>query len=263
VGGGGASLGVDTDGNTSCDTAAVYVLGAMADAAEKLDPVGVDRDYYKVDLKKGQAIFLGANSKPDADPYGDAYPDAVMTLYGPDGKTQIAQNDDGASSNNSELFYIVPADGTYCVEVSECYVLFGADVCSAPEIIKNYDYAFSGFELNPAAALVTVDSEPNEKPAQATTVNLVRFPDAPEPIAGYQSIGWGGFSSETDKDTFSYAVQNDFQVDATGRPLCVFSFYQAGVDGNGSTAEMDVTAQVAKKGAPNTILASANVQLWD
>ncbi|MBK9266698.1 MAG: hypothetical protein IPM54_43800 [Polyangiaceae bacterium] len=54
VGGGGAggSQGVDMDGNTSCDTAVPYVLGAMDDAAGKLDPVAVDRDYYKVELKK-------------------------------------------------------------------------------------------------------------------------------------------------------------------------------------------------------------------
>lgn len=262
-GGDGGSSGVDKDGNTSCDSAVAYTLGADDDAAGKLDPVGTDRDYYKVDLKKGQAIFLGANSKPDTDPYGEVYPDAVLTLYGPDGKTQIAQNDDGGSSNNSELLYIVPEDGTYCFEVTECYVLFGADVCSPPEVIKNYDYTFSGFEISPTGPLITVDSEPNETPAEATVVNLVRFPDAPEPIAGYQSIGWGSFANEADKDTFSYAVQNDFQVEADGRALCVFSFYQAGIEGNGSTAEMDVLAQVATKAAPNTIIASANVQLWD
>jgi len=260
---GGGAMGVDMDGNTSCDTAATYVLGAMDDAAGKLDPVGVDRDFYKVDLKKGQAIFLGANSKPDTDPYGETFPDAVLTLFSPDGKTQIAQNDDGSSSNNSELLYIVPEDGTYCVEVTECYVLFGADVCSPPESIKTYDYTFGGFEINPAAALITVDTEPNETAAQATTTNLVAFPDAPEPTVGYQSIGWGGFSSDMDKDTFSFVVQNDFQVQADGRPLCVFNFYQAGIEGNGSTAEMNVLAEVATKAAPNTILASANVQLWD
>ena len=82
--GGGGSAGVDKDGNTSCATAIAYTLGADVDAAGKLDPVGVDRDFYKVDLKKGQAIFLGANSKPDTDPYGETYPDAVLTLYGPD-----------------------------------------------------------------------------------------------------------------------------------------------------------------------------------
>ncbi len=260
---GGGSVGVDMDGNTSCDTAVVYTLGAMDDAAGKLDPVGIDRDFYKVDLKKGQAVFIGANSKPATDPYGETFPDAVLTLYGTDGKTQIGQNDDGGSSNNSELLYIVPEDGTYCFEVTECFVLFGADVCSPPEVIKTYDYTFGGFEIDPAGPLISVDSEPNETPAQATTINLVRFPDAPEPIAGYQSIGWGAFSSETDKDTFSYVVQNDFQVEADGRSLCVFSFYQAGIEGNGSTAEMDVLAQVATKAAPNMIIASANVQLWD
>ena len=260
---GGGAQGVDMDGNTSCDTAVPYVLGAMDDAAGKLDPVAVDRDYYKVELKKGKAILLGANSKPSDDPYGEAYPDSVITLYGPDGKTQIAQNDDGAFSNNSELLYLVPEDGTYCVEVSECYVLFGVDVCASPDGITNFDYTFGGFEINPQAALVSVDSEPNETPAQATPVNMIAFPENEVPPAGYQSIGWGSFGSASDKDTFSFAVQNNFEVPSDGRALCVFNFYQAGTEGNGSTADASVLAQVTTKAAPNQVVALANVQLWD
>ncbi|MBK9266699.1 MAG: hypothetical protein IPM54_43805 [Polyangiaceae bacterium] len=187
----------------------------------------------------------------------------MITLYGPDGKTQIARNDDGAFSNNSELLYIVPEDGTYCIEVSECYVLFGEDVCSLPEFITNFDYTFGGFEINPGAALVSVDSEPNDTPAQSTLVNLVSFPDNEIPPAGYQSIGWGSFASVSDKDSFSFMVQNDFEVPFDGRSLCVFSFYQAGTEGNGSTADANVLAQVSTKAAPNTIIASADVQVWD
>lgn len=261
--GSGGSSGVDEDGNTSCDTAVVLTLGSMNATPGKLDPVGVDRDFYKIDLKKGQVVFLGANSKPDSDPYGETYPDAVLTLFSTDGKTQIAQNDDGASSNNSELYYIVPEDTTYCIEVTDCFVLYGADVCTLPENITTFDYSVSGFEIDPVQALVTVDTEPNETAAQSTPTNLVAFPDAPEPTLGHQSVMWGGFSSETDKDTFSFTVQNDFQVQGTGRPLCIFSFYQAGIEGNGSTADMNVLAEVATKAAPNTIIASANVQLWD
>jgi hypothetical protein len=262
-GGSGGSSGIDSDGNTSCDTAALLTLGSMNTLDGKLAPVGVDRDYYKVDLKKGQVVFLGADSKPEADPYGETYPDAVLTLYGSDEKTQIARNDDGSSSNNSELYYIVPADGTYCIEVTDCFVLYGADVCTLPENITHDDYSVGGIEIDPAQALVTVDAEPNETAAQATATNLVAFPDPPEPTQGHQSVMWGGFSSETDKDTFSFTVQNDFQVQGDGRPLCYFSFYQAGIEGNGSTAEMNVLAQVATKAAPNTIIASADVQLWD
>lgn len=262
-GGSGGAAGVDEDGNTSCATAVAHTLGAMNKTPGKLDPVGIDRDYYKVELKKGQAIVLSAASKPADDPYGDTFPDAVLTLFSADGKTQIAQNDDGAFSNNSELYYIVPEDGTYCVEVTECFVIFGADLCAAPETIKTYDYSFSGFPIEPNQPLVTVDKEPNESATEATPINLVAFPDAPEPTIGYQSTMWGGFSSESDKDTFSFVAKSDYQIEANGRPLCVFNFYQAGIEGNGSTAETDVLAEIATKAAPATIVASANVQLWD
>jgi hypothetical protein len=43
----------------------------------------------------------------------------------------------------------------------------------------------------------------------------------------------------------------------------VFSFYQGGVEGNGSTADTSVLAQVTTKQAPDTVIALANVQLWD
>ncbi len=261
--GGGGSMAVDNDGNTSCDTAVAYVLGAAEDVASKLDPVSVDRDYYKVDLKKGQAILLNANSKPDTDPYGESFPDAVVTLFGPDGKTQIAQNDDGGSSNNSELLYIVPEDGTYCVEVSECYVLFGADVCSPPEGITNFDYTFGGFELNPASPVTSVDAEPNDTAATATPMNLFPFPEPPEAPAVYQTYAWGGFSGLGDQDIFSFTAQNDFTVDPGARPLCIFTFYPAGIEGNGSTADANVLAQVSTKAAPNTIIAQADVHLGD
>lgn len=263
-GGGGAGGGGEVLPSVAgCKAAATYTLGAMTDAMGELNPVATERDYIKVDLKKGQTVFLGANSKPADDPYGEAYPDLVMTLFSGDGTTQIAQNDDGATSNNSELYYIVPEDATYCVEITECFVMFGADVCSDPALITKFSYTFGGFEINPDQPLVTVDKEPNESAPEATPINLVKFPDPPQPTLGYQSVMWGGFSSATDKDVFSFTAQSDFQVEADGRPLCIFSFYQAGIEGNGSTADMNVLAEVATKAAPDAIIAQANVQLWD
>lgn len=262
-GGSAGGSGVDTDGNTSCATAVAHTLGSMNKAAGKLEPVGVDRDYYLVELKKGQAIFLNAESKPADDPYGETFPDAVMTLYGVDGKTQIAQNDDAELSNNSELYYIVPEDGTYCVEVAECFALFGIEVCSSPETIEKFDYTFDAYEIDPNQQLVTVDTEPNDSATEANAVSMERFPAPPEPKLGYVSTLWGTFANESDKDTFSFVARDDFQVEADGRPLCIFNFYPAGTEGNGSTADMNVLAEVATKAAPTTIIASANVQLGD
>ncbi len=261
-GSGAGGGGPDTDGNTSCDTAELLDLAGM-DVPSKLDPVASDRDYYKVDLVKGQAIYLGATSKPEEDPYGETYPDSVITLFSADGKTQIAQNDDMSGSNNSELLYLVPEDGTYCLEVSECGAVFGPDFCAPAEGITNVDYTVSAFELSPMGALITVDAEPNETPAQGTPVKKTSFPEG-GPVAGYQSIGWGAFSSVTDKDVYAFKVESDFPVDANSRALCIFDFWApAGPDGSGSTATNGVVVRVAAASAPDVTLAQTDMAVLD
>jgi len=261
-GNGNGGGGPDEDGNSSCDTAEIIDLTGT-EFPSKLDPVASDRDYYKVELKKGQAIFLGATSKPEEDPYNETYPDTVITLWSADGMTQIAQNDDMASSNNSELLYLVPADGTYCLEVSECGAVFGPDFCAPAEGITNLDYKVNSFELDPMGSLITVDVEPNETPAQATPVKTASFP-AGGPVAGYQSIGWGAFSAVSDQDVFAFTVENDFPVAQDNRAICVFDFWApAGPDGSGSTATNGVTVRVAAASAPNVTLAQTDMTLLD
>ncbi|MRG98088.1 hypothetical protein [Polyangium spumosum] len=260
--GGSGGGGPDADGNTSCDTAEVLDLLGM-DVPSKLDPVASDRDYYKVELTKGQAIYLGATSKPEEDPYNETYPDTVITLFSADGKTQIAQNDDMSGSNDSELLYLVPESGTYCLEVSECGTVFGPDFCAPAENITNVDYNVSVFELNPDAPLITVDGEPNETPAQSTTVKTVSFPNG-GPISGYQSIGWGTFSAVSDKDVYEFTVAGDFPVDPGSRALCIFDFWApAGPDGSGSTATNGVLVSVADASAPNVVLARTDMTVLD
>jgi len=262
TGGAGTGGGTDSDGNTSCETAAIIALDDP-DFAGSLDPIAFDKDYYKIDLKKGQPIVLYTTAKPADDPYNDAYPDTVITLYGPDGKTQIARNDDSSSSNDSELFHIVPADGTYCLEVADCYAVFGPDVCAPAEGITNFDYTVAGATLNPMLPLVSVDTEPNDAAGQATPIKTTSIKDAGGNVVGYQSIGWGGYSSATDKDYFGYKVANDFQVDATSRALCVFDFYEPGTEGNGSTAASGVIATVALASAPNAPIAQVDIGVQD
>lgn len=258
--GGSGGMSVDSDGNTDCATAAMLDLSGN-DFPGTLKPVDVDRDYYKVALKKGQAIYLGASSKPDTDPYGETYPDTVITVYSEDGKTQIARNDDMSGSNNSELLYLVPADATYCVEVADCGAVFGLENCNPPEGITTFDYNIFAFELDPAAA--SVDTEPNETVAQATPIQASSFKDQAGAIAGYSSIGWGTFSSPTDKDYYSFKVASDFPVDANARALCLFEFYEPGVEGNGSTAQTGVIVNVATKANPTAIIAQIDLGVPD
>lgn len=265
VGGGGSGGGVisvDDDGNTGCDTAAMFDLSGD-DFPGTLKPVDVDKDYFKVTVKKGQAIYVGTTAKPDTDPYGDPYPDTVITIYSEDGKTQIARNDDMSGSNNSELIHLVPADATYCVEIADCYAAFGPDLCGDPAAITIFDYNIFAFEVNPNSPISSVDKEPNDTAGAATPMTIASYKDANNAIAGYQTLGWGTFSSATDKDIFGFKVANDFPVDPKGRSSCFFQFYELGTEGNGSSATTGLIANVATKANPSSILAQVDLGVSD
>lgn len=260
--GGSGGMSVDEDGNTGCDTAEIIDLSGT-DFPGKLTPVDVDKDFYKVVLKKGQAIYFGTTAKPDADPYGDAYPDTVVTLYSEDGKTQIARNDDMSGSNNSELIHIVPADGTYCIEVADCYAALGPDLCADPAAISTFDYTIYAYDIDPSLALITNDVEPNESAGAATPMKIVSYKDANGAVAGYQTLGWGELSSATDKDYYSFKVASDFPVDPGARSLCLFEFYELGSEGNGSTLTTGIIANVATKANPSSIIAQVDLGVPD
>jgi hypothetical protein len=223
--------------------------------------VADDKDYFRVVLTKGQAIYFGTAAKPEDDPYSEAYPDTVVTLYGPDGQ-QIARNDDSLGSNNSELLYQVPADGTYCLEVANCSVIYGEDNCYPLDAITNTEYNVYAFELDPAGAIATVDKEPNDNPDQKTPMKVASIDQNGMKI-GYQSLGWGAFASGTDKDFYALKPATDFVIEPGSRGQCVFNFFEAGIEGSGSTAESAVMASISTMANPATKIAEVDITSLD
>ena len=93
-------------------TATPYNLGIGQTAQGTIATVG-DHDWYKVDLVAGQTYtfaMVGTGSTALIDTY--------LRLYGADGVTQIAFNDDGLQNYNSTITYTAPASGTYYLDAA-------------------------------------------------------------------------------------------------------------------------------------------------
>lgn len=233
-----------SDGDDTFESAGEITIDGDAVEGE-LDPIETDLDYYKFSGTAGQAIFIGTDAKPSSDEGDPTYPDLVITLYNAQ-KEQIAQNDDPyplpSSSNDSELYTILPETGDFYLLVRECGVAFGEESCAPSTDIVNLDYRLGMFTLDPEDDGVTSDTEPNDDPATNTLSPLEYVSN---PSGGYYlTTVFGDFSATSDIDVYSFTVADspsfDNQVVAN-----FFVPYVPGTDGgNGSTTQIGQVAIV-------------------
>jgi hypothetical protein len=203
-----------------------------------LDPVDTQNHYYKFTGTKGQALLILANGKPTEDPFGKQYPDLVATLFDAD-QNQIAENDDPSprSSNNPEIFTVLPADGTYYLRIVECngWEKGGAMNCAPAADIVQGDYIVDILPINTGTPGNVADTEPNDAADQATALTY-----SLNAMTGnyYLTTLIGGFSSAKDVDVYSFTMPNDAPAPSTGRRTGSFSSLVGGPSGNGSTTSL-------------------------
>jgi hypothetical protein len=226
--------GTEDDGNNSFDTAEDATIGEQVEG--ELDPPDTDVDFYKFEGAAGQVIGIFTNSKPDDDPYNDAYPDLVITLFDAN-QQQIAQNDDPFPRNtqDSQLYTILPADGTYYVKVEE-YCEWQPDTCPPDyfDAISETAYAVLVAELDLTTDGVVVDTEPNDDGATATMMTYA-------PVDGqlgsyYLTLVVGDFASDTDQDWYSVHLPADIDLGGATEAVIQASTYPSGPEGNGSSS---------------------------
>jgi len=260
-----SSTGTVADTNTSCDTAEELALDVV-DLPATLDPVTEDKDYYVFEGTKGLAILLGSNAKPDADEFDTTYPDLVLTVKKKDANgawVDIAVNDDPyplpPSSNDSLLYTILPEDGTYCVEVTECNVLFPGS-CADPDLIVDTNYTIVGGALNTQASAMGVQHETATEPAEVSAT--LDYENVQMGVL-FRSLAWGSFADAADRDAWEFTIPMGLDVDAGARAACHFEFFYPGVEGNGSSAETNVTAYVVDAADPTKKIAEINPNTYD
>lgn len=240
------AAGAAGDGNDTKDTASDLTIGTSNAVQGTLDPPDKDTDWYKFTGTKGQVLEIIALAKTldqnNTDPFSPEYLDLVVQVFDANG-TEYALQDDPSprSSNDPTILTVLPADGDYYVQVSECSKVYGVASCAPVDGITNLNYAIALAEMTFDTAGTVKEAEAND--SEATANQITYAPVENQTGSYYMTVITGGFGSDTDVEYFKFTVPADLAVDATTRP--VISFYpQLGgpgsIDqataGNGSTA---------------------------
>ncbi|MCA9621552.1 MAG: PPC domain-containing protein [Myxococcales bacterium] len=165
TGGGGGG----NDESTSCADAPLMTtaqnnLGGDVYVGEGAIQTAGDRDFWKFEAEAGEwlQVITIANENDDS-----TFIDTVIRLRDEDGNTVLATDDDAFPrvDTDSELFYRVPAAGTYCLEVLE----FG-DWTGAPVAKPNQNYSAQVIPVDFGLyETFNEDTEPNNTSMTANT----------------------------------------------------------------------------------------------
>lgn len=235
--GGGGNMG---DGNDSFDEAVDAAIGQQVNST--LEPADTDADYYKFTAQEGDLILIDSLAKPEADPFNAAYPDLVVTVYN-SAQQKVAENDDPylvRDTNDSEVWYRIPATGEYFIRVTDClnWELGGVDNCADAAGIVNHEYAILVNVFDPADDGTIEDSEGGDD--QNSSPNDFG-PEYTEQTAGsgqyFATVAYGTFNDNTDVDVFEINLPDNIAI--TNRLFgAIFIQGPEGPEGIGTTANI-------------------------
>jgi hypothetical protein len=186
----------DGDESTSCaDAIALVGAGTALPSGSGVLATPGDRDYFTFTAQAGQWITVFTVANPDDDP---EMIDTVVRLFDEAGNEMLGESDDDVprTSVDSELFYRVTADGTYCVELLEWSDWAG----ETPIGDTTFTYEVSGGAFD--AEWWNQDTEPNESNGAAQVLTLAVDPDA---TTDFAAVG-GHLESDTDVDWYSVTI---------------------------------------------------------
>jgi hypothetical protein len=183
------------------------------------------KDYFKFTAKKGEWLNLRTEANPDDDPM---MVDTVLTLWSADGKTQIAEADDGyprLSTPDANMDVLIPADGTYCLEVQE----FSTWQMMNSKSDCSFDYTVAAITLDAANQMAlgndyNLDTGMNDTLAMPQTVSNLFTAQNGQQIANI----YGAIEPQTDIDVFKVTTP-------TGAKVMSLNFEPPGPKGMGST----------------------------
>jgi Bacterial pre-peptidase C-terminal domain len=253
----------------SCASATPITVGTTQ--AGELSTTG-QADYYSFTGTAGQAldIYTVAQGSTAGAAYDPTWIDTVVTLFDANDK-QIAENNDSVPprNNDSELITMLPADGTYCVRVEECWTWASnpASTCAGTADKTNTVYKVGVNLLDP-----TKPGQVQDQEDAGSTPTPVTYAKVVGSSGCYLSTAWGKQTGMTDVDTFSFLLPAYCAPSLPAGTRSLFSLYllPTGPYGNGSTTpagKVYLTAAAADAGqAPIAEISGADyqsyAQLW-
>lgn len=245
------TTGVVMDPSVDCATAEPLELNTQGGGTGDLyDPLA-DTDYFSFTGTAGQRMVFYVDAKPDDDAFNAEYIDTVITLFGPNGQ-QFAANDDPIPrlTQDSELFTVLPADGTYCLKIEDFCGFSGQ--CDGADITTT-TYSITAGELNDAATTVEVEGP------EGMDNTITKYPLSTNEGAHVLTLIAGSFADGTDEDVYTFTIPDDLTI-AGGRTTTHVEVFPVGPDGNGSSAP---TGDVWIEDSGGNILAMVNGTLLD
>lgn len=200
-------------------------------AAKAVLAVAEDKDYFKFTAKKGDWINLLTQGGGNGD---TAIIDPVITLFSADGLTPLAEVDDSFPriDTNSNFYFRIPADGTYCVEVQEFSTWKNVEPKKGDDTLT-YDLVVVPYDADNLKVLKgrEFDKEPNNDVAAAQLMSNLGSSKAGDVF----SYLFGALEPKTDKDLFKLTTPK-------GAVGLAMNFAPSGVSGNGSTGNIGLVS---------------------
>jgi hypothetical protein len=241
------------DTNIDCASGVAIVVDNPDGLTEdELQDPETDEDYFTFTGTAGEAVFFLIDAKPATNEFEDGYVDSVITILGPDGQ-QYAENDDPIprTSQDSQLYTVLPADGTYCVKVQD-FCKWSADKgdpCPASAVPVS-DGAFGLYvgRIDPTGGSTTEHDEATDAAAPYTTMKYAKNPNSSGGASYYATEAYGMFDTESEVDKFTFTIPEDIICDAQQVIPCSqlaanfeerttgnIELFPAGTEGNGSS----------------------------
>jgi len=218
---------------TGCADAIDFAFGEPIDA--NLAVTG-QQDYYKFQGTKGQVLWIDIDAQDvDQVTFDPDYIDTIVTIFD-ENEQKIAQNDNPTefTTADSRLYTILPADGTYCLRVAECWTVKnnpGAN-CLGTADKSSTAYTLNVFELVDDNAMDgnVADPEAGNDAASAAPIDFV-----PAQTNYYTTYVWGYYDSVDDVDVYKLTLPADVAVPGDSRASASISAFPNGASGTGST----------------------------
>ncbi len=202
-GGTGGSTGGGTGGTvdagptlgTSCAAPLPMVQGTTG-VSGKINTAG-KKLYYALPVTKDDFLLIATNANPNDDP---AKLDTAVSVYDATGNTLLASIDDSYPriSSDSEMFFKAPFTGTVCIKVEDWSTWAGQTAVAHP----TDTFKLTAGRLDPNAATVTFDTEPNDMASNAQAGKLKAFSTIP---GGFVNLA-GALGSASDVDVYKFTV---------------------------------------------------------
>jgi len=233
----GGSGGSGGGGTGLCDSANARDIEVFGTESGALTRAG-QQDYYRLSGEKGNVLSIDVNAEAlDGGYFDPEHIDTVVTVFNPSGKA-ISQNDDPIEFNtrDSRLYTILPADGDFCIRVTECRTVTDDlnKTCASVELPAYNDYEITIGNFGDSAD--DGETEEIENGDEPDSANPVEY-ELGDGLYTTSTV-WGTFEDGTDVDVFTFTPPDDVPLDPGQRVNGRFFSFVGGPAGNGSTASV-------------------------